>query len=141
MWTLDEKKAIQLLRSEVKKAGGQAAWARRERVDRVSLNMTINGRIAIRPNIIRALKLRAVSQHNACPIKNHEIIDLLRSEIEKAGSQLDWAQREGINRTVVNQVINGRKAITKRIRTALKVRTVYLREEGGAPAQALLRVV
>jgi DNA-binding transcriptional regulator YdaS (Cro superfamily) len=128
MWVLDDKEVIQLLRSEVKKAGGQSAWSRRERVNRTSLNLVINGRLAIPPSIIRALNLRAVSQYNACPISSHEILNLLRSEVEKAGSQFDWAQREGINRTMLNKVINGRKTITPSIKEALKVRTVYLRD-------------
>jgi hypothetical protein len=45
-----------------------------------------------------------------------------RVEYERAGSQFEWAQREGIDRAMLNKVINGRKSITPSIEEALKVR-------------------
>jgi DNA-binding phage protein len=129
MGALDEKEVILLLRSEVEKAGGQAAWARGERVSRISLNRALHGHIQIPPSLIKALKLRMVYQHDTGMLtEERDIILLLRSEVEKAGSQFDWARREGINRTLLNKVINRRKPIPPSIRNALKLRTFYLRE-------------
>ena len=51
---------ISLLRSEVKQAGGQAPWAKKNRISRVSVNKTLSGRRLPSPQIIRALKLRMV---------------------------------------------------------------------------------
>jgi hypothetical protein len=60
MHALDDKEVLRLLRSEVEKAGGQAAWARRKLVNRTMLNKVLNGRKLIPPSIIKALKLRTV---------------------------------------------------------------------------------
>jgi DNA-binding phage protein len=49
-----------LLHLEVKKAGGQSAWARRECVNRTVLNKVLKGHKPISPSIKKALKLRTV---------------------------------------------------------------------------------
>jgi hypothetical protein len=54
---LDNKDLMRLLRLEVKQAGGQSSWARRERIDRTMLNRVLNGRKPLTKEIIRALKL------------------------------------------------------------------------------------
>jgi hypothetical protein len=54
---IDNKGIIRLLRSEVKRAGGQCLWARRERIDRTMLNRVLNGQKPPTKAIIRALKL------------------------------------------------------------------------------------
>ena len=54
---LDDKDVVRLLRSEVEQAGGQSAWARRERIDRTLLNRVLNGHKPPSKEIIRALKL------------------------------------------------------------------------------------
>jgi hypothetical protein len=60
MHVLDDEAVIRVLRAEVKKAGGQGAWARRERVNRTMLNKVLNGRKPMPPSISEALKLRKV---------------------------------------------------------------------------------
>jgi hypothetical protein len=60
MRVLDDKAVIRLLRAEVKKAGGQGAWARRKRVNRTLLNKVLNDRKLMPPSIIKALRLRSV---------------------------------------------------------------------------------
>jgi hypothetical protein len=54
---LDENGVIRLLRSEVERAGGQSALARRENIDRTLLNKVLCGRKPPTKEIIRALKL------------------------------------------------------------------------------------
>ena len=54
---LDDNEIIRLLRSEVVRAGGQSAWARREHIDRTLLNRILCGRKPPTKGIIRALKL------------------------------------------------------------------------------------
>ena len=51
---------ISLLRAEVKRAGGQAPWAKEHGISRVSVNKTLNGQRSPSPKIIKALKLRIV---------------------------------------------------------------------------------
>jgi Rrf2 family protein len=128
MRLLNDKAAICLLGAEVKKAGGQAAWARRKRVSRVVLNRVLKGHDQIPPSILKAIKLRTAYLHDTHVLtEDRAVILLLRSEVEKAGSQLDWAQRKGINRTELNKVLNGQRPMRPSIRAALKLRTVYLR--------------
>ncbi len=51
---------ISMLRTQVKQAGGQVAWAKKNRISRVSVNKTLSGRRSPSQQIIRALKLRIV---------------------------------------------------------------------------------
>jgi hypothetical protein len=57
MRTLDNKGVVRLLAAEVKRAGGQSFWARREGIDRTILNRVLRGRKPPTEGIIRALKL------------------------------------------------------------------------------------
>jgi DNA-binding phage protein len=60
-------------------------------------------------------------------LDDEAVIRLLRSEVEKAGGQSEWARRERVNRTMLNKVLNGRKLIPPSIIKALKLRTVHIR--------------
>jgi len=51
---------ILLLRSEVKQAGGQTAWAKKNGINRTILNMVLKGHRAPNKAILGALKLRMV---------------------------------------------------------------------------------
>jgi DNA-binding phage protein len=57
---LELKDVIFLLRSEVERAGGQTAWAKKTGVDRVTINRALNDKQPPTKKIIRALKLRMV---------------------------------------------------------------------------------
>jgi DNA-binding phage protein len=57
---LELKDVIRLLRSEVKRAGGQAAWAKKTGIDRVTINRALNDKQPPTKKIIKALKLRTV---------------------------------------------------------------------------------
>jgi len=54
---------------------------------------------------------------------------LLRRKVEKAGSQAEWARQNTINRTTLNQVMNGRKRVGPILLRVLNIRqvTVYRR--------------
>jgi len=54
---LESEGLMRRLRAEVKQAGGQSSWARREHIDRTMLNRILNGRKPITNEITRALKL------------------------------------------------------------------------------------
>ena len=41
-----------------------------------------------------------------------DVIRVLRSEVEQAGSQAAWAKKARIDRTRVNSILNGRKHLT-----------------------------
>jgi DNA-binding transcriptional regulator YdaS (Cro superfamily) len=48
------------------------------------------------------------------------VLRILGQEIDKAGSQSEWARRTGINRTTLNQVISGRRKPSPDIFSALQ---------------------
>ncbi len=54
----DEEDVIRLLRVEIEKDGSQAAWARRRRIERPSVNAMLSGRIPVSRSVAEALGLR-----------------------------------------------------------------------------------
>jgi hypothetical protein len=56
----DEEDVIRLLRLEIEKNGSQAAWARRCRIERPSVNAMLAGRIPVSRTVADALGLRRV---------------------------------------------------------------------------------
>jgi DNA-binding phage protein len=55
-----------------------------------------------------------------------DVVRLLRSEVERAGGQTAWAKKTGINRTVINKVLNDLEPPTKSIVRALRLRMVFV---------------
>jgi hypothetical protein len=54
-----------------------------------------------------------------------EVVQLLRDAIEQEGSQIAFAKRHGINRTLLNEVVNGKRHASGPILKALGLRKVY----------------
>jgi len=54
----DEEDVIRLLRVEIEKDGSQAAWARRRRIERPSVNAMLSGRIPVSKTVANAIALR-----------------------------------------------------------------------------------
>jgi hypothetical protein len=52
-------------------------------------------------------------------LSSQDVIELLRAEIEKAGTESAWARRTGANRTSVNLVLKGRLGLQKNLLDAL----------------------
>jgi DNA-binding phage protein len=55
-----------------------------------------------------------------------DVITLLRTEIAQTGSQAAWCRKTGINRTILNKVLHGRKPPTKKMIVALDLRMVFI---------------
>ena len=55
---LQIKDVVRLLRSEVKKAGGQQAWAEKTGIERTIVNRTLSGQRGPSKNVLKALNLR-----------------------------------------------------------------------------------
>lgn len=66
MRRLDKNGVVRLLATEIKRAGGQSSWARRERIDRTILNKVLRGRKPPTEEIIRALKLCNMYEPDDC---------------------------------------------------------------------------
>jgi DNA-binding phage protein len=55
-----------------------------------------------------------------------DVVRLLRSEVKKAGGQQAWAEKTGIERTIVNKILNGQRQPTNNILKALNLRVGIL---------------
>ena len=66
MRRLDKNGVVRLLATEIKRAGGQSSWARRERIDRTILNKVLRGRKPPTEEIFRALKLCNMYEPDDC---------------------------------------------------------------------------
>ena len=60
MRVLEVEDVIRLLRSQVERAGGQAAFAKNAGVDRPTISKILSGRAPLQPKILRALNIRMV---------------------------------------------------------------------------------
>jgi hypothetical protein len=65
------------------------------------------------------------------------VLQLLRNEVERTGSQLAWACERGYDRTVLNSILSGRRDITPRMIQLLKLKTVYVRRTGHGALRVL----
>jgi hypothetical protein len=59
-------------------------------------------------------------------LSEKDVVGLLRSEVKRAGSQMAWARKASVHRTMVNKVLNGRAPPTRTIISFLKLRVVYV---------------
>ena len=55
-----------------------------------------------------------------------DVVRLLRSEVERAGGQTAWAKKTGLQRAIINRVLNNQEPPTKKIIRALKLRVVFV---------------
>jgi DNA-binding phage protein len=55
-----------------------------------------------------------------------DVIRLLRFEVERAGGQTAWAKKTGLQRAIINRVLNNQEPPTKKIIRALKLRVVFV---------------
>jgi DNA-binding response OmpR family regulator len=54
-----------------------------------------------------------------------DVVQLLRSEIERAGGPIAFSKKAGVNRATVHKVLKGQKRPSKKIIDALDLRVVY----------------
>jgi DNA-binding transcriptional regulator YdaS (Cro superfamily) len=129
---LDDDDLLELLRSRVKRAGGQSAFARQCGLQRTYLNRVLSGKK--QPgwrSIIDALNLRIVyvpverrGRADAHALDHDDVLKLLHSRVKSAGGQVAFS-RQGVQRTHLNLVLNGRRPLSPSILDALNLRVVY----------------
>jgi DNA-binding transcriptional regulator YdaS (Cro superfamily) len=119
--SLDLAQVRQLLCRDIELAGGQSEWSRRTGVHRGQINKMLRGHRPIGRRIIQLLGLKKVK----LPIER-ELLELLSRQVEKAGTQAEWARRNAANRTTLNQVMSGRKSVGPVILRALKIQQVVV---------------
>jgi hypothetical protein len=129
---LDDDDLVKLLSSRVKSAGGQSAFARQYGLERTYLNRVLSGKKPPRwRSILDALNLRIVyvpverrSRADAQVLDDDDVLKLLHSRVKSAGGQIAFS-RQGVDRTHLNMVLNGRRPPSPSIIDALKLRIVY----------------
>ena len=57
-----------------------------------------------------------------------EVIQLLRAAVEREGNQGAFARRHGIERSYLNQILNGKRSAPASVLKALGLRKVYASE-------------
>jgi hypothetical protein len=57
---------------------------------------------------------------------DQEVLDLLRTAIEREGSQVAFAKHHGINRTFLNMVLKGKRPVGEAVAEALGLHKVYV---------------
>ena len=60
MLVFNDNEVLQLLRAAVKREGGQSAFAKDHGLDRVLINMILNGKRPVSSSVAKALGLRKV---------------------------------------------------------------------------------
>jgi DNA-binding phage protein len=58
-------------------------------------------------------------------LTDEDVLRLLQHEVDKAGSQSDWANKTGVHRTLVNKALRERLTPSKSIIDALNLENVY----------------
>jgi DNA-binding phage protein len=58
-------------------------------------------------------------------LEHEDVMRFLRSEIERAGGQAQWAKQVGVNREALNKMLALTRPLTKRVIKALRLRIVY----------------
>jgi DNA-binding phage protein len=61
-------------------------------------------------------------------LNSNEIVRLLRAEVKMAGGQEAWGKRAGIERTLVNKALHGKRSPSKKMIRALGLRVVVVKD-------------
>ena len=81
-----------------------------------------------------------MGRHQKAFLEHEEVMDLLRLEIARAGSQGRWAKMMGVDRTQLNRMLHGPQVLSNRVIKALKLRVVFAPDpERPAASRAVTR--
>jgi hypothetical protein len=76
----------------------------------------------------RAVSLVSGLGRQALVFDEDEVVRLLRAAVDQEGGQKAFVSRQGLDRTYVNMVLNGRARIRDSLTKALGVRKAYVAE-------------
>jgi hypothetical protein len=65
----------------------------------------------------------------ALTFDHDEVVELLRSAIEREGSQVAYAKRHRLNRPYLNRILSGKKKASRPFLKALGLRNVYAKAD------------
>jgi DNA-binding transcriptional regulator YdaS (Cro superfamily) len=72
------------------------------------------------------------------PLNVQDVIELIRGEIDRVGGQSEWARQTGIQRPVINRVLNGRRLPPSQLCRILGLEWIIVRQiaQGASQAEA-----
>jgi hypothetical protein len=130
---------LELLRSDVRRVGGQSEWARQKGVPRSQVNRALNRQRFPSTEICDALGHEWAITRGAAHagyfiiLSNRDVILLLRSEVEKFGGVAAWCRQNGLNQPYVSRVLHGRKPASKKLLSALGLSEILVRAAKAKP--------
>ena len=121
---------------EVLALGSQLGWAKKIGVRSTDVNKTLKGkRLAARP-LLNAVALRKVpayglksQPHSTILLNLREVVELIRDEVHKAGSQSSWARQIGARQSDISNALGGRRLPVKAILDAIGLEKVIAYEK------------
>jgi len=66
-------------------------------------------------------------------LEREDVVAVLREEVDKAGGQVAWSKKAGVNRSNLNRVLKGHRPPPATILVALKLRAVYIKNVQAMP--------
>jgi DNA-binding phage protein len=74
------------------------------------------------------------------PFNVQDVIELIRGEIERVGGQSEWSRQTGIQRSLINRVLNGQRMPPSQLCRILGLEWVIVRHiaQGACQAEAVL---
>lgn len=67
--------------------------------------------------------------HAARVLEEEEALELLRQAVEQEGSQYAFARRHAVDRTHLNFVLQGKRSLSEKFLTLLRLRKVYTADQ------------
>jgi DNA-binding transcriptional regulator YdaS (Cro superfamily) len=121
---------------EVLALGSQLGWAKKIGVRSSDVNKTLKGKRLAARSILNAVALRKVPAyglkdppHSTSLLSLREVVELIRAEVRKAGSQSHWARRIGARQSDINNALGGRRLPVKAILDAIGLQKVVAYEK------------
>jgi DNA-binding phage protein len=62
-------------------------------------------------------------------LDEQSVLDLLHTEVRRAGGQTAWSKKTGVNRSHLNKVLKGRKPLGGKIVRVLELEIAYKRKD------------
>jgi hypothetical protein len=72
--------------------------------------------------------------------EHEEVMELLRTEIARAGGQGRWAKMMGMDRTQLSKMLHGPQVLSKRVIKALKLRVVFAPDDRKEEAREMKKL-
>jgi DNA-binding phage protein len=66
--------------------------------------------------------------HHALVFDEDDVVRMLRAAVEREGGQSAFAKHHGLDRVLINMILNGKRPVSGSVAKALGLRKVYVAE-------------